>query len=171
LTQSGASCSGKTTLAKHLARILSSPLIIHQDDFCPPSELIHIHPVHNVQDWDDPDTSIEWPRLRGFLSALRAKGLDAATEYSSYDYLNSQSSIPISDAIEERWKKEFDQVRSDANVVFVLVDGFIMFYDAQVVDKVDVKVMLRVPKQELKSRRESRAVYALQREHTLSYWC
>lgn len=26
-----------------------------QDDFAPPAEKLPIHPVHNVQDWDDPE--------------------------------------------------------------------------------------------------------------------
>ena len=49
----GASCSGKTTLAKHLQRILPNAVILHQDDFAPPQEQIPLHPVHGVQDWDD----------------------------------------------------------------------------------------------------------------------
>jgi len=31
----GATCSGKTTLAKHLRQILPGSFIIHQDDFAP----------------------------------------------------------------------------------------------------------------------------------------
>lgn len=49
----GASCSGKTTLAKHLNQILPNSIIFHQDDFAPAQELIPIHPVYGVQDWDD----------------------------------------------------------------------------------------------------------------------
>lgn len=49
----GASCSGKTTLAKHLQRILANAVILHQDDFAPPQEQIPVHPLHGVQDWDD----------------------------------------------------------------------------------------------------------------------
>lgn len=128
--------------------------------------------MHNVQDWDDPDTAIDWPRLRAFLSSLRTDGLDAAAEsYSSYDHLNSQASLPIPDAMEQQWKQKFDQFRREHDVVFVIVDGFIMFYDDEVVDQLDVKVMLRVPKQVLKSRRESRAVYALQREYLFQNLC
>lgn len=50
---SGSTCSGKTTLAKHLHRILPGALLLHQDDFAPPESLIPIHPVYGVQDWDD----------------------------------------------------------------------------------------------------------------------
>ncbi|GAA6006162.1 hypothetical protein JCM11491_002056 [Sporobolomyces phaffii] len=49
----GPTCSGKTTLAKHLARIIPGTLLF-QDDFAPPSERVPTHPVHGFQDWDDP---------------------------------------------------------------------------------------------------------------------
>lgn len=49
----GATCSGKTTLAKHLNQILPGSVILHQDDFAPPAEKVPMHPMYGVQDWDD----------------------------------------------------------------------------------------------------------------------
>ncbi|KAI5987285.1 hypothetical protein EDD15DRAFT_2173932, partial [Pisolithus albus] len=56
----GATCSGKTTLAKHLCKVLPNSIIICQDDFAP----------YNVEDWDSPENAIDWHRFRqmeGFL--------------------------------------------------------------------------------------------------------
>lgn len=166
---SGASCSGKTTLAKHLARILPSSLIIHQDDFAPASENVPLHAVHGVQDWDDPDTGIEWGRLRALLDALRTRGLAAADAYESYDYLNAQVDVPLPADVEAQWRGEFARLAAaggeEDRIVFVLVDGFIMFYDAEVRAALDVKIMLRVPYEVLNARREARSVYVLQSEY------
>jgi energy-coupling factor transporter ATP-binding protein EcfA2 len=50
----GPTSSGKTTLAKHLARVLpSTTLSLFQDDFAPPSELVPFDEVNGWQDWDD----------------------------------------------------------------------------------------------------------------------
>jgi len=122
-----------------------------------------VHKEHGVQDWDDPDTGIEWPRMRQLLADLRMTGIKAAEGYTSYDYLNAQTDVPLDAGVEARWKERFGEMK---DVVFVLVDGFILFYDPAVRDALDVKVMLRVPRETLKARREQRAVYALQSEST-----
>lgn len=49
----GPTCSGKTTLAKHLNQILPGSVILHQDDFAPAAEKVPMHPIYGVQDWDD----------------------------------------------------------------------------------------------------------------------
>lgn len=49
------STTGKTTLAKALAKVIPKARCCFQDDFAPPAEKVPMHPVHLVQDWDDPD--------------------------------------------------------------------------------------------------------------------
>jgi nicotinamide/nicotinate riboside kinase len=49
----GPTCSGKTTLAKHLQRILPNATSLFQDDFSPPSEEVPWNEKYGVQDWDD----------------------------------------------------------------------------------------------------------------------
>lgn len=68
----GATCSGKTTLAKHLKNILPNSVIVHQDDFAPPEELLPIK--HGYQDWDAPDCAIDYPRLSKFLKHVKDIG-------------------------------------------------------------------------------------------------
>mgnify|MGYP002758613471 FL=1 len=64
----GPTCSGKSTLASDLQAILMprageastivSVDVLHQDDFCPPSEQIPWNQVWQVQDWDTPHGSV-----------------------------------------------------------------------------------------------------------------
>lgn len=161
LTSSGASCSGKTALTKHLARILPSALVVHQDDFCPPSEEIPVHPVHKVQDWDDPNTAIDWPRFRTFISRVKA---GEEGKYESHDHLNVHHEITLPDGIERECTAQMDKLRDKGDIKFVLVDGFVLYYDPAVVADLDVKALIRVPRDTLKKRREARATYVLQRE-------
>jgi nicotinamide/nicotinate riboside kinase len=47
--------TGKTTLAKALSKVIPGARCLFQDDFAPPQEKVPMHPIHQVQDWDDPD--------------------------------------------------------------------------------------------------------------------
>ncbi|GMK56775.1 hypothetical protein CspeluHIS016_0306150 [Cutaneotrichosporon spelunceum] len=151
----GASCSGKTLLAKHLCRLLPGALLLHQDDFCPPEKDIPVHPEHNVQDWDDPETCIDWPRLQIALQRVRETG---CVEHTSNDHLNMQAEVGVDAAVATQWEERFSEM---PGVRWILVDGFVLYWDQVVADTLDVKLLLRVPKETLRARRDERS-YALQ---------
>ncbi|EPQ57636.1 P-loop containing nucleoside triphosphate hydrolase protein [Gloeophyllum trabeum ATCC 11539] len=159
----GATCSGKTTLAKHLLRILPNSLIIHQDDFAPPQELIPIHPEYNVQDWDAPEGAIDWPRLESFLRSVKATG-EIPPEHRSHDHLNEQRDVPVRSETAQRWKAAFEAAarareEKGERIVWALLDGFLLYWDKEVVDSLDVRIFLRVPYDVLKKRRHERHGY------------
>lgn len=160
----GASCSGKTTLAKHLRRTLNNSFIVHQDDFAPPEQLVPIHPIHNVQDWDDPDGAIEWPRLASFLRRVREEG-GLPSDYKSHDGLNKQIQVPVSDDLTSSWAQKFNDIQEHArttqgiDIVWGLVDGFLLYWHPDVVRELDVRLFLRVSYDTLKERRERRFGY------------
>ncbi|KAI8992868.1 P-loop containing nucleoside triphosphate hydrolase protein [Trametes punicea] len=125
----GATCSGKTTLAKHLRRILPNSVIVHQDDFAPVKRTGKIPPEH-----------------------------------ISHDHLNEQKDVPIDGAVFQRWEAYFEQVHRQRiemgeEVKWVLVDGFLLYWHPEVVDKLDVRIFLRVPHDVLKQRRHERHGY------------
>lgn len=138
-------------------RLLPRALLLHQDDFCPPEKDIPLHSEHGVQDWDDPPTCMDWPRLRDALQRLRETG---HVEHASNDHLNEQAEVGVDAALAAQWRERFSDTRG---VQWVLVDGFVLYWDQAVADALDVKIMLRVPKETLRARREERS-YALQRE-------
>ena len=101
----------KTTLAKHLQRILGSCLLLHQDDYAPVShplkhdnltcvrmqqqaDKIPIHPTLQIQDWDDPEGAIDWPLMRNSLSHLKYNGIFPENHISG-DHLQFQRTVPI----------------------------------------------------------------------------
>ncbi|KAL7424486.1 ribosylnicotinamide kinase [Cryptotrichosporon argae] len=163
----GASCSGKTLLAKHIRRLVpSSSLIVHQDDFVPPAERIPVSQTYGVQDWDDPETCMDWGLLRSALRHVRAHGA-LPDLHQSHDHLNKQMEVEIAPAVAAKWAEAFaaaeaEQRRAGFEVVWVLVDGFVLYWDDDVVDQLDVRTLLRVPHDTLKARREERQVYVLQ---------
>ncbi|KAH7883127.1 hypothetical protein F5I97DRAFT_1960381 [Phlebopus sp. FC_14] len=157
----GATCSGKTTLAKHLKNILPNSVIIHQDDFAPPPELIPYHPDYNVQDWDSPQGAIEWPRLRTFLRTVKEDGR-LPSDHQSYDHFNEQKDFPIDARYVDNLKKEFEHIseyvraEEGIQITWGLVDGFLLYWDQDVAAQLDVCIFLRVPHDELKKRRHER---------------
>lgn len=166
LMPSGPSCSGKSLLTTHLHRLAPS-FAIHQDDFAPSQEDIPFHPVHKVQDWDDPPTAIDWPRMRSVLRHVRDHGR-FEDGYKSYQHLNDAVEVGVDEDATIRWRREFSNVQKRAaqkgeRLTYVLVDGFMLYFDPEVQSDLDVKLLLRVPRETLKKRREGRQ-YALQSE-------
>ncbi|KAG1777988.1 P-loop containing nucleoside triphosphate hydrolase protein [Suillus placidus] len=171
----GASCSGKTTVAKLLRNIIPNSVIIHQDDFAPPYEIIPYHPVHKVQDWDSAPTAIDWPKLQEFVKQVKQTG-EIPPEHKSVDHLNKQTELPITKESEAHWKEVFSRLaeKSSDKVVWALVDGFLLYWDPVVVEHLDLKVFLRTPHDVLKERREQRATYITTEAETWTdapnYW-
>ncbi|KEP53641.1 P-loop nucleoside triphosphate hydrolase [Rhizoctonia solani 123E] len=159
----GPTCSGKTTLAKYLRAILPNSFIIHQDDFAPPQEQIPMHPVYNVQDWDDAPGAIDWPRLRASLKHVKDHGILPGS-HSSHDHLNEQREVPIPRGMLERWKLQLHEVESQwsskgVDIIWALLDGFLLYWDKEVVGHLDVKIFLHVSGDVLRKRRHERHGY------------
>jgi len=159
----GATCSGKTTLAKHLRNIIPDSFIIHQDDFAPPEETLPIHPTLG-QDWDSAPTAIDWPRLREFLRTVK-RTARLPDEHISHDHLNEQKPVELGDSLAARCKEEITRVQkeveaaSGVRVVWGVVDGFLLYWDPEVVDTLDARIFIRAPYDIIKERRAERSVY------------
>jgi len=160
----GATCSGKTTLAKHLKRILPNSVIIHQDDFAPPQELVPVHPVYRVQDWDAAPGAIVWPKLVKFLRHVKEVG-EIPPDHRSHDHLNEQREVKVGNEVRDRWIEVFEGLRrerekyANERIVWGLVDGFLLYWNQEVIDELDVRIFLRVPEEVLKKRRHQRHGY------------
>jgi len=160
----GATCSGKTTLAKHLRRILPDSVIIHQDDFAPPQELVPIHPVYKVQDWDAPAGAISWPKLISFLRHVKETG-KIPPDHRSHDHLNEQKDVPIPDVVRDKWVRVFEDIarkqegQKREKIIWGLVDGFLLYWHPDVIKELDVRIFLRVPHDVLRKRRHERHGY------------
>ncbi|KIK09315.1 hypothetical protein K443DRAFT_671813 [Laccaria amethystina LaAM-08-1] len=160
----GATCSGKTTLAKHINGILPDSVIIHQDDFAPPQELVPIHPIHGVQDWDAAPGAISWPRLIDFLRHVKSTG-EILPDHRSHDHLNEQKVLKLDDDVKAKWIHEFGDLKQQREaagleqIVWGLVDGFLLYWHPEVIQQLDVRVYLRVPHDTLKQRRHERHGY------------
>ncbi|KAG1847360.1 hypothetical protein DFJ58DRAFT_798162 [Suillus subalutaceus] len=158
----GATCSGKTTLAKHLKSILPNSVIVHQDDFAPPEELLPIK--HGYQDWDAPDCAIDYPRLSKFLKHVKDTG-SIPDDHKSHDELNKQTDLPIDAECQHRLAERFRVIQDQAkendhiNIVWGLVDGFLLYWNQEVIEQLDMRFLLRVPLKTLEGRRKARQVY------------
>ncbi|KAF7428531.1 ribosylnicotinamide kinase [Pleurotus ostreatus] len=160
----GATCSGKTTLAKHLRRILPNSVIIHQDVRYSPMEEVPLHPVHGVQDWDSAPGAISWARMVTFLRHVKETGV-IPPDHRSHDHLNEQQVVPVPDELADKWRAHFQalqqklEAETKEKIIWGLVDGFLLYWNHDVVDQLDVKFFLRVPHDALKKRRHDRHGY------------
>lgn len=99
-----------------------------------PQELVPFHPVYNVQDWDDPEGAIDWPRLRSSLAAVKETGKLPDSHYS-HDHLNEQVEVPVPGDNIEKWKSTFEELAKrhkeafGEELSFAVLDGFLLFWD------------------------------------------
>ncbi|GAA5988348.1 hypothetical protein JCM11641_003489 [Rhodosporidiobolus odoratus] len=157
----GPTNSGKTTLAKHLTRILpAGSLSLFQDDFAPPSEMVPVDPVHGWQDWDDAAGAIQWEKQREALRYLRETGTFPEAHYS-HDHLNIQVPVPVSEEVVVHWRRKFEELvkGEEEKPTFVIADGFLLLVDPESVRHFDVRLFVREDQATLKKRREERAGY------------
>lgn len=159
----GASCSGKTTLAKHLGTCLPNSLLLFQDDFAPPEEKLPLHEKHGVRDWDDPPGAIEWERMANELLYVKANGRTSDSHYS-HDQLNLQKPVEVDQAVAREWKKKLSDIhelfaQQGEDVVWVVVDGFLLYWDPRIYNWLNVRAYLRVPELIARERREERQGY------------
>lgn len=113
--------------------------------------------MYNVQDWDDPETCVDWDKFRDTLEYVKKNGT-LPEGFASNDYLNDDTGhVPPALAAEFK----FPEAR------YILVDGFVLFWNEQVRELMDVELLLRVPRETLARRREQRS-YALQSESVCS---
>ncbi|KAH9171561.1 P-loop containing nucleoside triphosphate hydrolase protein [Lactarius sanguifluus] len=159
----GATCSGKTTLAKHLRNIILDSFIVHQDDFFPPEATSPIHPTFG-QDWESAPTAIAWPRLREFLRTVK-RTARIPDDHSSHDHPNEQKPVQLGESLATRCKEEISRMQkeveaaSGVRVVWGIVEGFLLYWDPEVVDTLDARIFIRVPYDVLKERRSVRSGY------------
>lgn len=117
-----------------------------------PQERIPMHPVYNVQDWDDPEGAIDWPRMgRTMKEVCCINGLPPASykhnlsmkirrtgvippEHYSHDHLNEQREVPVDQPIMDRWRETFTKLqveneKTGEKIIWVMVDGFLLYWD------------------------------------------
>ena len=87
----------------------------------------------DVQDWDDPPTCILWSDFQSALNHTRSHGV-LPSSHASHDHLNKQVEVNIDSAIQARWTAEFErlaeeQVAKNVELVFFIVDGFVLYWD------------------------------------------
>ncbi|TFY82347.1 hypothetical protein EWM64_g1665 [Hericium alpestre] len=119
--------------------------------------------VMGWQDWDTPPTAIDWPRFRAFLHTVKTTASIPA-DHSSHDHLNEQKKVDVEDAVAQRWQQYFEEAEAraeaeGARIVWGLVDGFLLYWDPEVIAAFDAKFFLRVPYETLVERREARQGY------------
>ncbi|KAL9939986.1 hypothetical protein V8E36_000691 [Tilletia maclaganii] len=165
----GGSCSGKTTLAKHILRILRQAgdqrsFIVHQDDFAPREEDLPwtSNGDEKVRDWDTPHGSIDFGKMHSVMRYIRTHA-ELPDGFNSHDKLNVLPDVAIPPEAAQAWADRFQsELFSNAaaagdELVIVLVDGFLAYYDPRVRSELDVRFFTRSSREVLKSRRAKRS--------------
>lgn len=93
-------------------------------------ELVPIHPILKVQDWDRAEGAISWDRMAKFLRQVKAAG-EIPPDHRSHDHLNEQKEIKVDDHVQQKWMDEFKRLKENntgEKIVWGLVDGFLLYW-------------------------------------------
>lgn len=165
---SGPSGTGKTTISRALRQaLLSSQFkhtvkILHQDDFYKPERDLPVKTTAAgpIVNWDCPE-ALDMKSLVNVLQSYRQHGeftdqdkadLAARAKEDRNDAAKTSVSRGLLDLTGHRI------LQCSENIL--IVDGFMLCHDREIVDLLDVCILLRGSYSTLKARRESRTGYA-----------
>ncbi|OBZ90122.1 Nicotinamide riboside kinase [Choanephora cucurbitarum] len=152
---SGASCSGKTTLALLLKKLLKNVITINQDEFYKPDELIPKDEETGLANWDSP-AAVDFDRLNEAILRAKADPFQLLTQPEKPLQNNHHGSDLLS---LQDFCHLYDSLDNLKDIVFVIVEGFLLFCDQRVCSNLDNKFFCNASKEVLKERRESRDGY------------
>ncbi|PKI82618.1 Pob3p [Malassezia vespertilionis] len=171
----GPTSAGKSTLVENLLAVLQPPAsdaeakaspiasasVLHQDDFCPPTDQMPWSAKHQS----------DYRRLEQVIRYTMDHG-DLPRDFESHEYRRSSYASTMRPAELEAWRTKFHAPRAApvlvsrdgrkaSRVHILIVEGFLTFFDTRVLNLIDVRIFLRVSKATMKQRRENRPDYVL----------
>ncbi|KFY58587.1 hypothetical protein V496_06065 [Pseudogymnoascus sp. VKM F-4515 (FW-2607)] len=167
---SGASSSGKTTLARLLRDIFPNSFILHEDDFY--REEKELPTKNGLLDWDCAE-ALSIPDIKSYLSHIQDHG-SFPPQFDSKEDRNDVGQCPVSDAaiagLKARvalWTQPDKPghgilTSSESPLRLCIFDGFLLYAPsmAEIQPHIDIKLFLRVGYEKAKARREARTGYA-----------
>jgi nicotinamide/nicotinate riboside kinase len=161
---SGPSSSGKTTLAYLLKHIFPNvAYILHADDFC--KEFDEIPTVNGYLDCGGPD-AIDYIRMTSVLDHMRSHGGLPPEDFKSWQDevfpgQEEKALLTVPKGVVDNLR---DQVFTKENIdvkafKLVLVDGFLLYQNPAIRERLDVKLFFRLSYKVAKERRFTRQGY------------
>ncbi|KAI8082177.1 P-loop containing nucleoside triphosphate hydrolase protein [Thamnidium elegans] len=152
---SGPSCSGKTTLALLLKKLLNKVIVINQDEFFKQDDQIPVDESTGLANWDSP-SAVDFQGLNCAIDSARKDPFKLLSQKKKVLQNNHDGSDNLNRVdFKHIWK----QLESLEDIIFVIVEGFLLFCDADVCANLDNKFFVTASREVLKERRESRPGY------------
>ncbi|QPG76231.1 hypothetical protein FOA43_003617 [Brettanomyces nanus] len=154
---SGASSSGKTTVANFLKKLFPNSDIIHEDDFYYPDEKVPFNQEIQDRDWDCPeainfeDFVVVVDKLKHNIPIDKRKSIHLEkTNISNH----VKTKVSISPELHDILVGKIEHALGDRKVF--LIDGFLMFQNETLRKLMDIRLFFRTDFSTLKHRRSSR---------------
>ncbi|KAJ5923269.1 nicotinamide riboside kinase 1 [Penicillium verhagenii] len=178
---SGPSSSGKTTLAHVLCNIYpNSTAILHADDFC--KEFDHIPILNGYLDCDGP-AGVDFIRLGETLDYMKSHHGRLPEDFKSWqaDVFPKQQMKAIElvpTELMENMRAKVQQAhrlsgqdssRDLLTTTIVFVDGFLLYHEPSIRDRLDLRLFLRLSHETAKKRRFTRQGYGSEASHE-EFW-
>lgn len=154
---SGASSSGKTTIAELLRNIFPDTVVLHEDDFYLPDDQIPVNETIQDHDWDC-SGAIDFDSFTTVIYKLKHDIPFHMNNYVHVEEGNVSNKITVDvnlkNSVIALLQKKSKGLLSQRKIY--LVDGFLMYHHKELLELMDIKLFFRADYLTLKSRRMSR---------------
>lgn len=154
---SGPSCSGKSTLARHLRHILPNSAILYEDDFYLPENKLPLDHAGRAN-WDCPE-SFDLDAMRTTINQYRQTNSLPPTQDTREENNNNEGPTLLS----SQQVLEIEQlIRAHPSLQepILIVDGILLFHHhSQLTSTFDLRLVVPFDYSILKQRREARVGY------------
>ncbi|KAG8778977.1 ribosylnicotinamide kinase [Ceratobasidium sp. 428] len=135
--------------------------LLRQDNFWVPIDEAPIHPVHNIPDPEDPPGAIDWPAFREEFKRLRLPDPFMSNQPESSDTSSSMFNATLPDGLLDEWRNRFRQLKEErlrqgVNIEWRIVEGFVLYYEPEIINDLDVAILLHSPGHILRKRNNGR---------------
>lgn len=136
--------------------------MLHEDDFYKHDDEVPLDPKYGIRNWDSPQ-ALDFELFEKELDHIKQTG-NISKELIHNDNVDDIGKFSIEEEFLAQLKKHCGSI--DPTVKIVIVDGFMIYNNAVITSKFDLKILIRAPYEVLKERRAARPGY-----QTLdSYW-
>ncbi|KAG8683180.1 ribosylnicotinamide kinase [Ceratobasidium sp. 395] len=157
----GGSSSGKTTLATKLLTVIPGCSLLRQDNFFTPIDKVPIHPIYNVPDLEDPPGTIDWSAFREEFQRFRSPDPFVSNQPELSDTSSLMFDTTLPNELFDEWKSRFRQLKEKricqgVKIEWRIVEGFVLYYEPEIINYLDVAILLRSPGHILRKRSSGR---------------
>ncbi|KAG9122363.1 ribosylnicotinamide kinase [Ceratobasidium sp. 392] len=143
--------------------VIPNCALLRQDNFWTPIDKAPIHPIYNAPDLEDPPRTIDWPAFRETFQRFKSPEPFASGQPESSEIVPSSLTFngALPDELLDEWRSRFKRLEKERmlqgiKIEWRIVEGFVLYYEPEIIKDLNLSILLRSPGHVLQKRRDGR---------------